>query len=140
MNSKSTLLDTNVLSELLLANGNPHVAAFVAAQRDLWVSSIVFHELNFGVSLLAEGQRKSRLETGIKAFQIRFQNWVVPVDLSIAVKASQLRAREVKLGFQPDGMDMLIAASAMVRSARLATRNTKDFIRTDLELVNPWTP
>jgi predicted nucleic acid-binding protein len=35
-------------------------------------------------------------------------------------------------------LDALIAASAIAASARLATRNTKDFQGLGIELVNPW--
>ena len=35
-------------------------------------------------------------------------------------------------------MDALIAATAAKAGAKLATRNTKDFERLGIELVNPW--
>jgi toxin FitB len=135
-----TLLDTCVLSELLRPDSDPQVVGFVEAQDDLIVSAIVFHELLFGMNLPPDGQRKKRLGEGISAFQVHFRDRIVPVDTEVARVAAQLCAHEVKSGFDADGMDSLVAASSIVASARLATRNTKDFVRTGLLLVNPWTP
>jgi predicted nucleic acid-binding protein len=36
--------------------------------------------------------------------------------------------------------DCQIAATAIVLKVPLATRNTKDFEYSGLELINPWTP
>jgi predicted nucleic acid-binding protein len=40
---------------------------------------------------------------------------------------------------EPKPMDALIAASALCRSASLATRNLKHFVGLRIGLVNPWT-
>jgi toxin FitB len=137
--SRPTLLDTNVLSELLRPQPEPKVANFVEAQTDLIVSAIVFHELTLGLSLMAEGRKKTMLSAGVEAFRLKFDGRIVAVDQTVAVLAGRLRAGEAQAGFQADGMDALIAACALVSSARLATRNTKDFARMGVELVNPWT-
>jgi predicted nucleic acid-binding protein len=45
MTAPPTMLDTNVLSELMRAAANPNVARFVATLATLLVSVAVFHEL-----------------------------------------------------------------------------------------------
>lgn len=138
MTAQPTLLDTNVLSELLRPRPEPRVIDFVEAQTDLIVSAIVFHEMILGLSLMADGRKKTMLSAGIEAFRHKFENRIVVVDHSVAVIAGRLRAVELQAGFEGDGMDALIAACAIVSAARLATRNTKDFLRMGVELVNPW--
>jgi predicted nucleic acid-binding protein len=139
MTGRSTLLDTNVVSELLRPRPDFKVVAFVEGQSDLRVSAIVFHELSLGLSLMPEGRKKATLSAGIESFRLAFEGRVVAVDLSVAAIAGKLRAGEIQAGFEGDGIDALIGACAIVSSARLATRNTKDFLRMGVELVNPWT-
>jgi predicted nucleic acid-binding protein len=132
------MLDTNVLSELLQPQANARVVAFINSQADPIVSAIVFHELTFGVEKLPPGQRKARLSAAIDEVRHQFKERTVSIDAEVARIAGNLRAAEALSGFATDGMDSLVAACAIVASARLATRNTKDFARMGIELVNPW--
>ena len=138
MTARPTLLDTNVLSELLRPQPETRVIDFVEAQTNLIVSAIVFHEMILGLSLMAEGRKKTMLSAGVEVFRLKFQDRIVAIDHTVAVLAGRLRAGEMKAGFEADGMDALIAACAIVSTARLATRNTRDFLRMGVELVNPW--
>ena len=138
MTTRPTLLDTNVLSELLRQRPEPRVVAFVEAQTDLIVSAIVFHEMILGLSLMTDGRKKAMLTAGVEAFRFKFEDRIVVVDHNVAVIAGRLRAGELQAGFEADRMDALIAACAIVSTARLATRNTKDFLRMGVDLVNPW--
>lgn len=132
------MLDTNVLSELLRPEADGRVVAFIAAQADPVVSVAAFHELVYGVELLPAGARRARLSAGIEGFRRRFRERTVAIDTDIAETAAWLRADEQRSGFVLHTMDALIAASAIAASARLATRNIKDFERLGIELVNPW--
>lgn len=136
---RATLLDTNILSELLRPNGDPKVGAFVQTLRNPLVSAIVFHELSYGVEMLAPGAKRARLSAGIETFRNRFRERTVFVDIEIADIAGRLRAGQTRSGFALDAPDALIAATAVTLSARLATRNTRHFERLSLDLVNPWT-
>ena len=133
------LLDTNVLSELMRPSPHPSVVRFVDELDNPFVSAAVFQELTYGMALLPDGRRKARMGGEISAFRARFETRTVPIDAEVASLSGRLRA-DMKLGgFELAPMDALIAASAISVSARLATRNVKDFRRLDLELVNPWT-
>ena len=46
------LLDTNVISELSRDAPNPQVISFLDSEDDLWLSSIVLHEIEYGLQLL----------------------------------------------------------------------------------------
>jgi predicted nucleic acid-binding protein len=132
------MLDTNVLSELLRPEADDRVVAFVEAQRDPIVCAAVFHELSYSAELLPAGRRKARLAAGIEAFRRQFREYTIAIDADIAEIAGRLRASETRSGFFLQAMDALIAASAIAASARLATRNLRDFERLGIELVNPW--
>ncbi len=133
------MLDTNVLSELLRPGADRRVVAFIEEQQDPIVCAAVFHELTYGVELLPAGTRKARLSAGIETFRRRVRDRTIAMDAEIAEISGRLLAGEVRSGFALQPIDALIAASAIAASARLATRNTKDFERLGIELVNPWT-
>jgi len=132
------MLDTNVLSELLRPAADRRVVAFIEEQRDPIVCAAVFHELTYGVELLPAGTKKARLSAGIETFRRQFRERTIDMDAEIAEISGRLRAGETRSGFALQPMDALIAASAITASARLATRNTKDFERLGIEPVNPW--
>ena len=132
------MLDTNVLSELLRPAADPRVIAFVEQQTDPIVCAAVFHELTYGVEMLLAGTKKARLSAGIETFRRRFRERTIAIDAEIADISGRLRAGETRSGFALQPIDALIAASAIATSARLATRNIKDFERLEIELVNPW--
>ena len=52
------LLDTNVVSETTKDQPEPSVIDFLSRQTDLWLSSLVIHELEFGVQLAPQGRRR----------------------------------------------------------------------------------
>ena len=43
------LLDTNVVSETMHSTPHERVVAFLTARDELWLSSILIHELEYGV-------------------------------------------------------------------------------------------
>ena len=132
------LLDTNVLSEILRPGADASVVAFVQSLERPVVSAITFHELNYGVELMPQGLRRSRLSAAIGAFQDRFKDCTIVVEGAIAALSGRLRAGEHRAGFKLTPLDALIAACALTASATLATHNTKDFKRLGIKLVDPW--
>jgi predicted nucleic acid-binding protein len=140
--SGATMLDTNVLSELLSPTGDPKVLAFLESLANplvsVLVSVVIFHELAYGVEMMPAGIKRARLSAGIETFRNRFLDRAVPISIEIAEIAGRLRAGETRSGFVLDAPDAFIAASALTVPARLATRNTRHFERLGIELVNPW--
>jgi len=47
-------------------------------------------------------------------------------------------AADFRHAYKLPNQDSLIAATAKVKNLTLATRNIKDFERTEVELINPW--
>jgi hypothetical protein len=133
------LLDTNVLSELMRPNPHDNVVRFVSGLERPCVSAVAFHELFFGAGLLPEGARRATLTRQIEALRARFEKRTVAIDAEVGSLSGWLRARAKRSGRDLTPLDALIAACAMRASARLATRNVKDFESLDLDVVNPWT-
>lgn len=132
------LIDTNVVSELARKRPDPGVVAFIQEQHSLLVSSILFHELAFGLET-ANADQKMRLTAFVTAMRDRFGDRAVAVDVPIAETAGRLRAYAKGQGRVLTVADALIAASAMVKGVTLATRNVKDFDGLSVPLLNPFT-
>jgi len=139
MTSRAIMLDTNVVSELMRAGADVGVIRFVREIETPLLSVIVLHELGYGVELLPAGARKSRFASSIEAIRAQFAGRFVDVEEGDARLSGELRARVKLRGGMLDTPDALIAASALRRSLRLATRNVKHFANLGIDLVNPWT-
>jgi predicted nucleic acid-binding protein len=120
------LLDTNVVSEVTKARPSPQVIAFLEEQEDLWLPTIVLHELGFGLLLLPEGQRQDRLRTALSAFIAAYDDRILPLDSAAAEWAARFRAHARHSGETLDLGDALIAGTAKTNDLTIATRNTKD--------------
>ena len=62
------LLDTNVVSEMTRSRPSPLVIGFLDRTSELWLASLVVHELEFGLRLLPPGQRSGSVENGPVTF------------------------------------------------------------------------
>lgn len=131
------LLDTNIISDARLKRSTA-LMAWLRGQAigNLAVSVITMLELERGV------RRKERSDpTGAAPLRrwleedVRpmFGGALLPVDERTALKAAALHIPDPL----PE-MDALIAATALVHDLILVTRNTKDFRRTGVRLLNPW--
>ena len=74
------LLDTNVVSETMRSVPDARVVTFLAEHDDLWLSSIVVHELEYGVRRLVQGRRRSGLEADLLRFTTEYEDRILPLD------------------------------------------------------------
>lgn len=132
------LLDTNVVSELTKATPDSLVVAFLAAQDDLWLPTIVLHELEFGLNLLPPGRRRNRIRVALSALLMEYGDRVLPLDRPEAEQAAALRAQARRAGRVLHLADALIAGTAKVHDLAVATRNVADFAGLGVAIINPW--
>ncbi len=135
------LVDTNVVSEPMKAQGDLRVAAWLDRQsaETLFIATISMAEILFGVAALPAGRRRVRLA---EAFEIEVQRLfagrIMSFDLAAARAYASImsgaRARGLAVSV-PDGQ---IAAIAAANRLSVATRDEAPFRAAGLRTVNPW--
>ena len=132
------LVDTNVISELTRDVPDARVVEFFVEHDELWVSTIVLHELNFGIGLLPPGRRRDRIGATLSTFVSEYGDRILPVGYLEADQAAKFRVQMRSLGLTLDLGDALIAGTAKTNGLAIATRNLRDFKNLDLKVVSPW--
>ncbi len=136
------LLDTNVLSELRRTKPEAKVVAFVAAQPldRLYVSSVSFAEIRFGIERLADPARRAGLNDWL-AHKLRpmFDQRVLPVSEDVMFKWRLLVEDGRKSGHTFSQPDLIIAATALDHGLTVVSRDTGDYRRARAPVLNPWT-
>jgi len=121
------LLDTNVLSEPVVARPNPRVMQQIAANRQsLAISSVTWQEALFGLYLLPPGRRRDQVEDYLFR-RVRPSLPILGFDEPAASWQAQERARLRQAGRTPSYADSQIAAIAAANDLVLVTRNLADF-------------
>lgn len=135
------LLDTNVISELRkLGDGkaNENVVNWMGEQDsdDLCLSAITILELERGVLGVqrrdpAQGARlRNWLDHHVRP---AFSGRVIPIDDAIATRCAHLQIPDRR-----NEADALIAATGLVHSLSVVTRNVRDFEGTGVVVIDPW--
>ena len=132
------LLDTNVISEMVRGVPNTAVAGFFIEHDDLWLSSMVVHELEYGVRRMPQGRRRSRLRGNLSRLLREYEDRVLPLDRMGAEWAAQFRAEAQRSGLTLELGDALIAGTARAHDLAIVTRNVADFEHLEVDIVNPW--
>jgi predicted nucleic acid-binding protein len=132
------LLDTNVVSELTRPQPARAVVEFLRDTPDIFISVIVFHELEFGIQGAPDMARRAKLQSYSFALRRQFEGRIADVDIPVAETAGRLRAFEKSSGRILAAFDALIAGTAMVNGWTLVTRNIKDFRNLSIALLDPW--
>lgn len=135
----SFLLDTNVLSELRKASrAHPRVLAWAGDQDAdrYFISVITLLEVERGVLRIERrdpaGGRTYRRWFNDEVLGV-FADRTIPIDRPVARFAAQLHVPDPA----PEN-DTLLAATAIFHGLTVITRNTKDFERAGVPVVNPW--
>ncbi len=137
----ATLLDTNVVSELIRTSPKPAVATWAAGHpvEDLFFSAVSEAELRYGVAILPVGRRRDTLFFEIEAMlRDAFEGRVLPFDSDAARAYGHIAARRRSSGRPVSPPDCQIAAIAASRRMTVATRSVRDFEGMGIEVVDPW--
>jgi predicted nucleic acid-binding protein len=135
------LLDTNVLSEPRRRKPESKVLAFIAAQplERLYISSVTLAEIRFGIGLLTDANRRAELNEWL-AHKIRpvFQQRALPVTEDIMLRWRQLVEDGRKAGHSFSQPDLIIAATALQHGLTVVSRDTDDYVKARVPVLNPW--
>ena len=132
------LLDTNVVSEVLRSTPHARVVTFLTAHDDLWLSSFVIHELEYGLQRMAQGQRRASLHDGLRGIIAEYEDRILPLERGGAEWAARFLAHAQRSCRTLDLGDALIAGTAKTHDLAIATRNVRDFDGLEVKMVNPW--
>lgn len=135
------LLDTCVISELIVKQPNPKVVEFIDSldPEDVYLSVITIGEIVKGIKKLPKSRRKTDLHTWLNDdLLIRFEGNILALDTDILIEWGALTARLETTGKTMPAIDSLIAATARAKKMTLVTRNVSDFEGADVEIANPW--
>ena len=135
------LLDTNILSELRRPKPEPKVVDFIAAQplERLFVSSITFAEIRFGIELSDAPERRAEL-TDWLTHKLRpmFEQRILHVSEDVMFKWRLLVEAGRKVGHTFSQPDLIIAATALQHGLTIVSRDTTDYLRAGVPVFNPW--
>ena len=135
------VLDTNVLSELMRPQPDERVVAWLKQQTrsSLFTTAVTRGEMLYGVLILSDGRRRTRMQQEITAiFAEEMAGRVLPYDDAAADAHASIAAARRSDGRPVSQSDAMIAGIARSRGAALATRNMRDFEGYGVTLIDPW--
>jgi toxin FitB len=135
------VLDTNVISEIMLPAPSAEVLRWVDSQppRSIWITSINLYEIRYGLQSMPPGKRRTALSALLERWLAEVvQNRIANFDQAAAGQAANLAATLKLKGRPRDARDTMIAGIVLASRATLATRNTKHFEDIAKSVVNPW--
>jgi len=130
------LLDTNIISELRRSKPHGGVLEWYKniTEQDLFISAVSIGEIQTGIEL-TRTQDKKKAET--------LEQWlqsIANIHNVLPMTGSTFRLWAKLMHSQTNTIreDAMIAATAIEKDLIVVTRNTKDFKRFKLQLLNPF--
>jgi toxin FitB len=135
-----TILDTNIISELMNDPPDPKVEAWLNQQApsSVWTTSVTVFEIEFGLQLMPVGKRQARLSQVFAKILNGMQQRIADFDEEAARAAAALAAQRQKKGRIGEIRDTMIAGIVLSHHASLATRNVSHFGDISATVINPW--
>ena len=135
------LVDTNVISEVRKkSKANKGVRAFfkqtIEDKTQMFISVVTVGELRRGVELIryrGDVRQAKQLEKWLEALLTEYQDHILDINQDIAQLWGRLRVPHPE-----NALDKQIAATALIYELTVVTRNHKDFIKTGVRVLNPF--
>ena len=135
------VLDTNVLSELTRRMPEPAVLSWLDEMpaEEICTTAVTAAELMYGVSRLPSGRRRTALLHAVDdLLNDDLGGRVEPFDFDAAAHYAVVVSDRDRLGRPISVANAQIAAICRAHGHSLATRNIKDFVGTEVTVINPW--
>jgi predicted nucleic acid-binding protein len=134
----NVLVDTNVISELRRGrNAATGVVTWFAGMpaENVFTSVIVLGEIRRGIELLAmrDKLQADALAQWYGTIRERLGDRVLVVDEPVMTLWAKISVPNILPAY-----DALIAATALFHGLIVVTRNTQDYRRTGVAVLNPW--
>ena len=130
------LLDTNVVSEPRKRRPHGAVLAWIQStvDTDLYLSAVTLGEIQTGIELTRELDATKAAEIEAWADMVASSYGVLPMDGPTFRVWARLKHRRSDTLYE----DAMVAATAMVHSMTVVTRNVTDFSSFGVKLLNPF--
>jgi predicted nucleic acid-binding protein len=135
------LLDTNCISELVRPRPEPRVLKWFDSVDEgvLYLSVLTLGEIRKGLVTLPHGKRRALLERWLEVdLRARFSGRLLPIDASVAQLWGTLAAQAKRTGMSLPVIDGLLAATALHHNLTIVSRNTSDFLNSQVSVMDPW--
>lgn len=135
------LIDTNIISELRKGNAtNRGVLEFfysaTAKDQSCYLSVVTIGELRRGIEMIrhrGDLKQAEALQNWFSQIVDQYSDNILPIDHEVAAIWADLRVPN-----HENILDKFIAATALLHSLEVVTRNVKDFEKTGVPIVNPF--
>ncbi len=136
------LIDTNVISEL---RKGPRCDRSVRAWADsvpkvaCYLSRVSLAEIRCGIERAPDPGFRAEMEAWVRDGVVAwFADRLLEVNERVLIRWRWLVWEAQKSGYTYQQPDALLAATALEAGLGVVTRNTEDFERAGLRLLNPW--
>ena len=135
------LIDTNVISEARKKDkADPGVRRFFvqveAEDTPIYLSVVTIGELRRGIELIrhrGDALQAQQLESWLQTVLTEYADCILPIDEEVAQLWGRLRVPHPE-----HALDKQIAATALIYSLTVVTRNQRDFEATGVRVLNPF--
>jgi predicted nucleic acid-binding protein len=135
------ILDTNVLSALMLSEPEVVVASWLdrQARTSVWTTSVTIFEIRYDLAAMPAGRRQmDRYELFERLVEEKLERRVLSFDHAAAEEAASLMGARRRAGRPVELRDTMIAGIALAQGATLATRDVRHFGDLEVPVVDPW--
>jgi toxin FitB len=135
------ILDTNVLSALMLNEPDVYVASWIDshARMSVWTTSVTIFEIRYGLLTMPEGRRRTDRQVLFeRLIEEKLERRILAFDHDAAEESALLMAARRRTGRAGELRDTMIAGIALAQRATLATRNVRHFDDLRVPVIDPW--
>ena len=134
------LLDTMVVSDLAKFPIDPRLDDWAKSTpgEQQFLSVMTLGEMASGIEDLPDGRRRRDLELWLQRVLASFESRILSFDQETAMIWGRKHGVLRRKGVNAPAVDLMLAASALRHGLTVVTRNTRDFARFEVPLLNPW--
>ena len=135
------IIDTNIISEMMKVSPSTKVMTWMDKHQaiELFITTTTIAEIFYGINVLPDGNRKRSLEDSFnKTLEFAFKHRILSFDEAAAQLYGEIMGKRKMLGRPLSIFDGQIASIAIANKFSIATRNVRDFIDCEINLINPF--